>query len=65
MEVSRAGGWIAQTAADRSRIPKIQGAQECTLSAEADLAITTHRQAWSRPPIQVDFSGELLRSLHV
>jgi hypothetical protein len=39
------------------RIPRIQGAQECTLTAEADLAITTHRQAWSRPPIQLDFSG--------
>jgi hypothetical protein len=40
------------------RIPRIQGAQEATLTAEADLAITTHRQAWSRPPINVDFSGE-------
>ena len=40
----------------------MQGAQECTLTAEADLAITTHRQPWSRPPIQVDFSGELSRA---
>lgn len=39
------------------RIPRIQGAQECILTAEADLTATTHRQAWSRPPIQVDFSG--------
>ena len=38
----------------------MQGAQECTLTAEADLANTTHRQAWSRPPIQVDFSGEFV-----
>jgi len=37
----------------------MQGAQECTLTAEADLALTTHRQPWSRPPIQVDFSGML------
>jgi AP-2 complex subunit mu-1 len=41
------------------KIPRLQGGQECTLSAEAELAITTHRQPWSRPPIQVDFSGEL------
>lgn len=27
------------------------------MTAEADLAATTHRQPWSRPPIQVDFSG--------
>ncbi len=40
-----------------SRIPRIQGAQECTLTAEAVLAITTHRQPWSRPPIELDFSG--------
>lgn len=41
------------------RIPRMQGAQEATFQAEADLASTTVRQAWSRPPIQVDFSGEL------
>jgi AP-2 complex subunit mu-1 len=33
--------------------------QECTLTADADLAMTTHRQAWSRPPIEIDFSGAL------
>jgi AP-2 complex subunit mu-1 len=50
----------------------MQGAQECTLTAEADLALTTHRQPWSRPPIQVDFSvvmftasGLLVRFLKV
>ena len=50
----------------------MQGAQECTLTAEAELATTTHRQAWSRPPIQVDFSvvmftasGLLVRFLKV
>lgn len=54
------------------KIPRIQGAQEATLTAEADLAITTHRQAWSRPPINVDFSvvmftasGLLVRFLKV
>lgn len=35
----------------------MQGAQETTLTAEATLATTTHRQAWSRPPIELDFSG--------
>lgn len=45
---------------------------ETTLTAEADLAATTHRQVWSRPPIQVDFSvvmftasGLLVRFLKV
>ncbi len=54
------------------RIPRLQGAQETTLQAEADLAATTHRQAWSRPPIEVDFSvvmftasGLLVRFLKV
>lgn len=50
----------------------MQGQQECSLTAEADLALTTHRQAWSRPPIQIDFSvvmftasGLLVRYLKV
>jgi AP-2 complex subunit mu-1 len=54
------------------RIPRILGGQECTLTASADLATTTHRQAWSRPPIEVDFSvvmftasGLLVRFLKV
>nr|ODN81227.1 AP-2 complex subunit mu-1 [Cryptococcus depauperatus CBS 7841] len=47
-----------------ARIPRIQGSQECTLTAEADLAVTTHRQPWSRPPIQVDFSGKLPSQKH-
>jgi hypothetical protein len=42
------------------RIPRIQGAQECTLEAEAELATTTVRQPWSRPPIDLDFSGKSL-----
>ncbi|ODO03376.1 AP-2 complex subunit mu-1 [Cryptococcus wingfieldii CBS 7118] len=44
------------------KIPRLQGAQECTLTAEADLAATTHRQAWSRPPIQLDFSVVMFTS---
>jgi AP-2 complex subunit mu-1 len=54
------------------RIPRILGGQECTLTASADLATTTHRQAWSRPPIELDFSvvmftasGLLVRFLKV
>lgn len=54
------------------KIPRMQGAQEATFQAEADLAATTVKQAWSRPPIQVDFSvvmftasGLLVRFLKV
>ncbi|KAL7413856.1 intracellular protein transport-related protein [Mrakia frigida] len=54
------------------KIPRLQGGQECTLSADATLATTTHRQAWSRPPINIDFSvvmftasGLLVRFLKV
>lgn len=54
------------------RIPRIQGGQECTLSGTAELTATTNRQAWARPPIDVDFqvlmftaSGLLVRFLKV
>ncbi|PAV23846.1 clathrin adaptor mu subunit [Pyrrhoderma noxium] len=54
------------------KIPRIQGGQECTLSGTAQLTATTHRQAWARPPIDVDFqvlmftaSGLLVRFLKV
>jgi AP-2 complex subunit mu-1 len=54
------------------RIPRIQGGSEATLTAAADLAATTTRQAWARPPIDVDFqvlmftaSGLLVRFLKV
>jgi len=54
------------------KIPRIQGGQECTLSATADLTSTTTRQVWARPPIDVDFqvlmftaSGLLVRFLKV
>lgn len=40
----------------------MQGGSETTLTAEADLAATTHRQAWSRPPIQIDFSVVMFTS---
>lgn len=54
------------------RVPRIQGGQECTLSATAELTSTTHRQVWARPPIDVDFqvlmftaSGLIVRFLKV
>ncbi|CAG7849505.1 AP-2 complex subunit mu-B AltName: Full=AP-2 mu-B chain; AltName: Full=Clathrin assembly protein complex 2 mu-B medium chain; AltName: Full=Clathrin coat assembly protein AP50-B; AltName: Full=Clathrin coat-associated protein AP50-B; AltName: Full=Mu2-adaptin-B; AltName: Full=Plasma membrane adaptor AP-2 50 kDa protein B [Serendipita indica DSM 11827] len=54
------------------KIPRIQGGSEATLTAAADLAATTTRQAWARPPIDVDFqvlmftaSGLLVRFLKV
>lgn len=56
----------------RLRIPRLQGGQEATLTADAELTATTHRQAWSRPPINIDFSvvmftasGLLVRFLKV
>jgi AP-2 complex subunit mu-1 len=54
------------------RIPRIQGGQECTLTATAELTSTTTRQVWARPPIDVDFqvlmftaSGLIVRFLKV
>lgn len=55
-----------------ARIPRIQGMAETSLQADADLSSMTHRKAWSRPPIEVDFqvlmftaSGLLVRFLKV
>jgi len=54
------------------RIARLQGGQECTLTATAALTITTTRQVWARPPIDVDFqvlmftaSGLIVRFLKV
>jgi len=54
------------------KLPRIQGGQEHTLTATADLTSTTHRQVWARPPIDVDFqvlmftaSGLIVRFLKV
>lgn len=54
------------------RLARLQGGQECTLNATADLTSTTHRQVWARPPIDVDFqvlmftsSGLIVRFLKV
>lgn len=55
-----------------ARIPRIQGGQECTFQASAELTTTTIRQVWARPPIDVDFqvlmftaSGLIVRFLKV
>lgn len=55
-----------------NRVAKLQGGQECTLSATALLTSTTTRQVWARPPIDVDFqvlmytaSGLIVRFLKV
>ena len=55
-----------------NRIAKLQGGQECTLSATALLTSTTTREVWARPPIDVDFqvlmytaSGLIVRFLKV
>ncbi|KAI5900695.1 clathrin adaptor, mu subunit [Schizophyllum commune H4-8] len=54
------------------KIPRLQGGQECTLSATAERTSTTSQQAWTRPPIDVDFqvlmftaSGLIVRFLKV
>jgi len=54
------------------KIPRMQGQAETSLSGDAELTTTTHRRAWSRPPIQIDFqvlmftaSGLLVRFLKV
>jgi AP-2 complex subunit mu-1 len=70
---SMSHGPLVMTAAyTASRIPRIQGGQECTFSATASLTSTTTRQVWARPPIDVDFevlmltaSGLIVRFLKV
>ncbi|KNZ64654.1 hypothetical protein VP01_1006g2 [Puccinia sorghi] len=54
------------------KITRMQGQTDATITASADLSSTTHRKAWSRPPINVDFqvlmytsSGLLVRFLKV
>ncbi|TFK46655.1 clathrin adaptor, mu subunit, partial [Heliocybe sulcata] len=54
------------------KIPRVQGGQECTFTAMAELTSTTTRQVWARPPIDVDFqvlmftaSGLIVRFLKV
>ncbi|KAG2176958.1 hypothetical protein INT43_007612 [Umbelopsis isabellina] len=54
------------------KIPRFQGQSEFSLSGEAELSAMTHKKAWSRPPISMDFqvlmftsSGLLVRFLKV
>ncbi|KAF9575951.1 hypothetical protein EC968_000913 [Mortierella alpina] len=54
------------------KISRFQGQAEYTLIGEADLTAMTHKKAWSRPPISMDFkvvmftsSGLLVRFLKV
>ncbi|KAG0271082.1 hypothetical protein BGZ95_001179 [Linnemannia exigua] len=54
------------------KIPRFQGQSEFTLTGEANLTAMTHKKAWSRPPISMDFqvlmftsSGLLVRFLKV
>ncbi|KDQ19754.1 hypothetical protein BOTBODRAFT_27183 [Botryobasidium botryosum FD-172 SS1] len=54
------------------KVPRLQGGSEMSLTAMAELTPTTNRQAWARPPIEVDFqvlmftaSGLLVRFLKV
>lgn len=54
------------------RIQRFQGQSEFMLTGEANLTAMTHKKAWSRPPISMDFqvlmftsSGLLVRFLKV
>ncbi|KAF9965727.1 hypothetical protein BGZ70_004240 [Mortierella alpina] len=54
------------------KISRFQGQAEYTLTGEADLTAMTHKKAWSRPPISMDFkvvmftsSGLLVRFLKI
>jgi len=54
------------------KIPRLQGGSESTMSAVAQLTSTTSKQAWARPPIDIDFqvlmltaSGLIVRFLKV
>ncbi|KAF9348570.1 hypothetical protein BGX34_002400 [Mortierella sp. NVP85] len=54
------------------KIPRFQGQSEFMLTGEANLTAMTHKKAWSRPPISMDFqvlmftsSGLLVRFLKV
>ncbi|KAG8908525.1 hypothetical protein FRB99_005885 [Tulasnella sp. 403] len=42
------------------KIPRLQGGAEATLSGFTELTATTNRQAWARPPIDVDFQVLML-----
>jgi AP-2 complex subunit mu-1 len=64
--------FLNDVASDLTRIPRMQGQSDATITASADLSATTHRKAWSRPPINIDFqvlmytsSGLLVRFLKV
>ncbi|KAG0204064.1 hypothetical protein BGX28_003875 [Mortierella sp. GBA30] len=54
------------------KIPRFQGLSEYTLTGEVTLTAMTHKKAWSRPPISMDFhvlmftsSGLLVRFLKI
>ncbi|MBW0543156.1 hypothetical protein O181_082871 [Austropuccinia psidii MF-1] len=54
------------------KISRMQGQADATITSVAELSATTHRKAWSRPPLSVDFqvlmytsSGLLVRFLKV
>ena len=54
------------------KIARMQGGQELSLSANAELSITTVKKAWIRPPISMEFqvlmftaSGLMVRYLRI
>lgn len=74
-KMSVSGGKCKYKGSDNSliwKIAKMQGGQELSLTATAELSLTTTKKTWSRPPISLDFhvvmftsSGLLVRYLRV
>ena len=74
-KISISGGKCKYKGSENSliwKIAKMQGGQELSLNATAELTLTTVKKTWSRPPISVDFqvimftsSGLLVRYLRV
>lgn len=63
---------ILKNLANSTRIARFAGGAEYSFSGEATLSSDTHRKAWSRPPIGMEFSivmftssGLLVRYLKV
>jgi len=53
---------ICSTLFNDDRIPRLQGGAESTLTGVAQLASTTSKQAWARPPIDIDFQVIILHT---
>ena len=74
-KISISGGKCKYKGSENSliwKVAKMQGGQELSLTATAELSLTTTKKTWTRPPISVEFqvimftsSGLLVRYLRV